>query len=154
MAIRRARKLDQAAAREFALSLPEAHEGSHMGRADLRVANKIFATLPDGGKCVNVKSTSLNVDALVQADPKAYRDCWAGTWVAVDLARVSADQVRELIEDAWKLTAPRRILEQERGAAPASISRSADAARPRARKAATPRQPAAKRRSKRPAASE
>jgi hypothetical protein len=143
MPTRRARKLDQAGAREFALSLPEAHEGSHMGRPDLRVANKIFATLPDGGTRVNIKSTSPNVDALVHADPKAYRDCWAGTWVAVELARVSADQVRELIADAWRLTAPRRIVAQHAGDGTAAAH-----AEPRANK--TPARKRAKAAGRRP----
>jgi len=115
MPTRRVRKLDQDRAKEFALSLPEAHEGSHMGRADLRVANKIFATLPAGGKCVNIKSTSPSVDALVKTDPEAYKDCWAGTWVSVDLARVDGQQVRELLVDAWRLTAPRRLLSEASG---------------------------------------
>ena len=33
--------------RQLALALPEAIESAHMGHADFRVRNKIFATLPD-----------------------------------------------------------------------------------------------------------
>ena len=33
--------------RRIALEFPEAVEGAHMGHADFRVRNRIFATLPD-----------------------------------------------------------------------------------------------------------
>jgi len=140
--MKRARKLDQDGALHFALSLPGAQQGVHVGRPDLRVANKIFATLPEGGKCVNIKSTSPNVDALVHTDPQAYHDCWAGTWVSVDLSRVDGQQVRELLVDAWKLAAPPRLLAETREevepvAAPKSIAKKSRSKSRRRRRAAT-----------------
>lgn len=142
MPMKRARKIDQDGALHFALSLPGAQQGVHVGRPDLRVANKIFATLPEGGKCVNIKSTSPNVDALVQTDPEAYHDCWAGTWVSVDLSRVDGQQVRELLVDAWKLAAPRRLLTQATAegapaAAPRTIAKKSRAKSRRRRRSAT-----------------
>jgi hypothetical protein len=73
--------------RAFALSLPEAHEHAHFGRPDIRVRNKIFATLPEDGRTVNLKTTPLGLDLLIGADPAAYRDAWGGRWVGVELAR-------------------------------------------------------------------
>lgn len=95
--------------RRFALSLPEAHESSHFGRPDIRVRNKIFATLPDGGRTVNLKATPLDLDLLVGSDPETFRDAWGGRWVGIELARVSADRLRELILDAYCLAAPKRL---------------------------------------------
>lgn len=115
--------IDQARAREIALSLPETHESSHRGRPDLRVANKIFATLPPDGRTINIKVTPTNLDALVTADAETYRDVWGGTWVGVELARVDAATVRGLLEDAWRLVAPSRSIAEFDGVAPASRPR-------------------------------
>lgn len=102
--------LTQEQVRAFALSLPEAHESSHHGTPDLRVRNKIFATLPAGGETVNVKIAPENLDALRRTDPHAFRDAWAGRWMRADLERVDAEMVKELVVDAWCLVAPKSIV--------------------------------------------
>src|SRR5688572_7413677 len=100
------RKLTQNDARRLALALPEAHEGAHMGHADLRVRNKIFASLPNDPRRVAIKIAPSDLDVLVQADPETFRDVWGGRWVGVDLDRVDRAILRQLLEDAWVLTAP------------------------------------------------
>lgn len=95
--------------RRFALSLPEAHEHSHFGRPDIRVRDKIFLTLPEDGRTVNLKVTPLGLDLLLGADPETYRDAWGGRWVGVVLARIPAETVRERILDAYSLAAPKRL---------------------------------------------
>ena len=106
----RARRLTQDDARRLALALPEAHEGAHMGHADLRVRNKVFASLPNDRRHVNIKVTPENLDALVRADPETFRDVWGGRWVGVSLERVSRSMLKDLLADAWALTAPRALL--------------------------------------------
>jgi len=102
--------LTQAVARTVALSLPEATEGSHMGTPDLRVRNKIFATLPPTAPgTINLKTTPANLDALVRRAPATYRDAWGGRWMGVELARISAGELRELLREAWRLAAPKRL---------------------------------------------
>jgi len=96
--------------RAFALSLPEAAESSHHGTPDFRVRNKIFATLPPAGGAVNVKCRPEDVDALVRLDPESFRDAWGVRWLGIDLGRVEAERVRELIVDAWRLAAPRALV--------------------------------------------
>jgi len=103
------RRATQAQVRAWALALPEAHEGSHMGRADLRVREKIFATLPEDGQTVNMKVTPSNLDALVRARPGAIADVWGGRWMGVRLDLVDADEVHELLKDAWRLAAPKKL---------------------------------------------
>lgn len=102
--------LTQTEVRRLALSLPEAHEASHMGTPDLRVRNKIFATLPAAGFTVNLKTLPENLDALVRSDPATYQDVWGGRWVGVQLARVPADALGELLVDAWRLAAPKALV--------------------------------------------
>ncbi len=108
---------DQPTVKRFALSLPEAHEHSHFGRPDLRVRNRIFATLPEDGRTVNLKTTPLALDMLVRSDPEAFRDVWGGRWVGVDLSRVPAEELRELILDAYALAAPKRLAVEARAMA-------------------------------------
>lgn len=96
--------------RAFALSLPEAHEASHHGTPDLRVQHKIFATLPTAGRAVHVKIAPENLDVLSRTDPEAFADAWGGRWMRVNLERVGADIVAELVADAWCLAAPRSLV--------------------------------------------
>ena len=95
--------------RAFALALPEAHEHSHMGRPDLRVRNKIFATLPQEGHSVNIKTTPLALDMLLRSDPETYHDVWGGRAVGVDLARVEPSELRELLVEGYRLAAPKTL---------------------------------------------
>lgn len=96
--------------RRIALALPEAHEGTHMGHADLRVRDKIFASLPNDPSTVSIKITPANLDILVRSDPETYRDVWGGRWVGVRLAGTTRDTLRDLLTDAWRLTAPRSLV--------------------------------------------
>ena len=81
-----------------------------MGHPDLRVADKIFIGLPaKDGNSVNLKSTAVNVDALLREDPDTYSDAWGGKWLGVRLDRVSRAKLRALIEEAWSHTAPKKV---------------------------------------------
>ena len=104
------RRLTQNDARAMALALPEAEEGAHMGHADLRVRNKVFASLPNDPGVVAVKISPPNLDALVRADPAAFRDVWGGRWLGVRLDKVSKAVLRDLLTDAWTLTAPKALV--------------------------------------------
>jgi hypothetical protein len=95
--------------RAFALSLPETHEHAHMGRPDLRVRNKIFATLPEDGRTVNIKITPLALDVLMRTDAETYRDAWGSRWVGVELARIEPAELCELIVDGYCLAAPKSL---------------------------------------------
>lgn len=118
---RKPARLTQEVVRTLALSLPEAHQSSHMGRPDLRVRNRIFATLPEDGRTVNMKTTPQALDMLLRDDTEAFKDVWGGRWVGVELARVDAAEVRELLLEAYCLAAPRGLASQAR-ASPLTIS--------------------------------
>jgi hypothetical protein len=109
----RPRRITAATVRRLALALPEAVEGAHFGHADFRVGGKIFAGLPNDGASVNLKTTPVNLDALVTADPGTFRDAWGGRWVGVRLDRVSLPVLRGLMTDAWRLVAPKRLVTSE-----------------------------------------
>jgi hypothetical protein len=99
--------------RALALSLPEAEEQSHFGHPDFRVRNKIFATLwPSEKRAVLKLDPDAQATALA-ADPETFSapGGWgAKGWTAVDLTRVDAGQLRELVTHSWRLTAPKRLV--------------------------------------------
>ena len=95
--------------RRLALALPETREQAHFGRPDLRVRNRIFATFPEDGRTVNLKTTPVNLDALVATDSSTFRKVWGDRWVGVELSRVHRSVLRDLIVEAWRLAAPKRL---------------------------------------------
>ena len=97
--------------RRTALALPEAEEGAHMGHPDFRVRRKIFATLwPDDGVGV-VKTTREEMEALAAASPDVFeaRPWGATSWLRIHLAAADAEEVADLVAEAWCSVAPKRL---------------------------------------------
>ena len=102
-------------ARKFALSLPETTEEPHFEAGSFRVRGKIFATIPPGGKQLRIFLGAGEVQALIAEDPAAYEPVIWGKrvvegGVCVNLAAAKAGVVRELLEDAWRMRAPKRVI--------------------------------------------
>jgi len=96
--------------RRLICELPEATEQAHHDHPDFRVRNKIFATFFKGK--ANLRLSSAEAHALVNTEPEVYalvsdRDPIA--WVGVNLGAANAADVRELLEDAWRLRAPAEL---------------------------------------------
>ena len=99
-------------ARELALGLPEAIEQDHHGRPSFRVANKIFATQWDDDH-MNVMLDEGGIRTAIDDDPATFEEDWWGKKLAavrVDLRRVDAEKLRDLLTEAWELRAPKRLL--------------------------------------------
>lgn len=102
-------------ARRFALSLPETTEEPHFEKSSFRVKGKIFATVPEGGGYLHIYVGVEEVAVLVSEDPGTYEAIEWGKrgsdWVRVRLRSAESAQVRELLEDAWRAKAPKRLLQ-------------------------------------------
>ena len=101
-----------AQARKLALALPEATEQDHHGRASFRVNGKIFATVPDDGH-LNVMVDEHEIRALAASAPDVFAEVWWGAKLsAVRVALAAADRaaVAEVLEEAWRRKAPKRLL--------------------------------------------
>jgi hypothetical protein len=100
--------------RQIALALPEVTE-KLTWEVDItfRVRDKIFAIMgPDGGGA-SIKATLEAQQALVASDPETFSvSAYTGRfgWTSVVLARVDPDELRELVEDAWRRTAPKKLV--------------------------------------------
>jgi len=102
-----------AAVRTFALSLPDAEERETWGEATFRVRNKIFLMMGADGKRASVKAAREEQEALLAEDPNVFfYPEYVGVhgWVGIVVARVHTAEMRELITEAWRMTAPKRLV--------------------------------------------
>jgi hypothetical protein len=94
--------------RKLALSFPEAEESSHFDVVDFRVRKKIFATIHPGGKTgVLLRLDPDQRAALAASDPATFQ--LRGTALQVVFARLTVAAYRQLLEQAWRGTAPKRV---------------------------------------------
>ncbi len=100
-------------AREVALALPEAVEQDHHGKPSFRVGGKIFATLWDDGH-MNVMLDEGGTLMAVETHPGTCAEVWWGKRLAavrVELALAEPEFLAGLLEQAWELRAPKRLLD-------------------------------------------
>jgi hypothetical protein len=100
--------------KKLAMALPEAEERETWQVPTFRVRNKMFAMFGDSGREVWIKSTHDEQRALVQMDPDTFfAPPYVGPsgWVGVRFATVDRDELRELLIEAWRMTAPKRLVQ-------------------------------------------
>jgi hypothetical protein len=98
---------------KIALGLPEAEERETWGEATFRVRNKIFVIAGTDGKLASVKASIEEQTALISADPEVFSvAAYVGRygWVRVDVTQVDPGEMRELVTEAWRMTAPKRLV--------------------------------------------
>jgi hypothetical protein len=101
--------------RRLCLSLPEAEERETWGEATFRVRDRIFAMGSQGGAHVSVKASLDDQAGLVAMDPKTFTaSAYTGRfgWVTVRLRGVGTELAQRLVTNAWKRTAPKRLVAQ------------------------------------------
>ncbi len=102
--------------RAIALALPEAVEGSHFGRADFRVGNRIFATLSPELGLGMAKLAPEQQEVLCAAEPSIFAPV-PGGWgkrgaTHIRLAAADAATLASALALAFRNVAPKRILAQ------------------------------------------
>jgi hypothetical protein len=99
--------------REIALSLPDAEQRETWGSKTFRVRDKIFVIMSDDGTRASVKATRGEQSALIAENPETFTfPAYVGRhgWIGVDVHRIGAEHLRELLTEAWRLTAPKRVV--------------------------------------------
>ena len=99
--------------RKIALSLPETEERETWETATFRVRNKIFVMFSDRERELWIKSDLDEQRALTQMDPETFFvPPYVGPsgWVGVRIRTVDRDELHELVTEAWRLTAPKRLV--------------------------------------------
>jgi hypothetical protein len=103
--------------RRMALALPEATEGAHMGHADFRVRNKIFATLDETETLGMVKLNPEQQHEFVKAQPEMFVPVKGG-WgrkgaTHVRLAAAEEGTVAKALAIAWRNTVPKSLASRQ-----------------------------------------
>lgn len=101
------------ALRKFALSLPEAQERETWGNATFRVRDKIFVIMSADGTGASVKASRDEQKALIAEEPETFTyPAYVGQhgWIGIDVQRIGAEHMRELVTEAWRMTAPKRMV--------------------------------------------
>jgi hypothetical protein len=99
--------------REIASELPGAVEGVSYGTPAFRVGKTLFVRQHQDGESLVIKIDPDERAMRMRADPETcyitdhYRNY---PWVLVRLAKVAQEDLRELLENAWRLSAPIRLL--------------------------------------------
>ena len=104
----------------MALAFPGVEEGLSYGTPGFRVGGKFLARLWEDGEVLVVKCGDTERDLRLQSDPGTFftTDHYRGyPSVLVRLARVTANDLREVFAEAWRRQASKRLLAQLAGAA-------------------------------------
>jgi hypothetical protein len=101
--------------RDWVLALPGGAEVmvAEWGHPTLRVGDKMFASGAPDSPTVTVKASKEEQAELIAADPETYSIApYVGRfgWVQVQLSRADADELRALVVDAWRRTAPKKLV--------------------------------------------
>jgi hypothetical protein len=102
-----------ATVRTLALGLPETAEAPHHDMTSFRVAGKIFATVPPAGDRVHAFVGEDEVAAYCAEFPEAVEELWWGKKLSgcrVFLHKADRPLVRELLTEAWRRKAPKKVL--------------------------------------------
>jgi hypothetical protein len=102
--------------RAFANTLPRSTEGLVRGRVKFRVGRIVYLSLSRDGSTMGFAFPKEWRDALVESQPEKFSLPGKGDmryhWVHVRLAAIDADEMRDLVEDAWAFTVPKRVADE------------------------------------------
>jgi hypothetical protein len=102
--------------RAFARTLPRSTEALVRGRVKFRIGRIVYLSLAHDGSTMGFAFPKEWRDALVESEPEKFslpgESDLRYHWVHVSLAAIEADEMRDLVEDAWAFTAPKRVAEE------------------------------------------
>jgi hypothetical protein len=103
---------------ELGKALPGVIESTSYGTPALKVDGKLLARLKEDGETLVLRMDFVNRDLLLRAEPDLFflTDHYLNyPSILIRLNQVTRRRIAELLEDAWRLVAPRRLLEPPSG---------------------------------------
>ena len=103
---------------ELAKALPGVIESTSYGTPALKVDGKLLARLKENGETLVLRMDFVNRDLLLRAEPDLFflTDHYLNyPSVLLRLKEVTRKRMAELLEDAWRLVAPRRLVDPSSG---------------------------------------
>jgi hypothetical protein len=100
----------------FARTLPGINEGIVRGNIKFRIKRIVWLSISSDGSEMGFAFPKYLREALVHSDPEKFSMPGQGDmryhWAHVRLAAIDADEMRELVEDAWAFCAPKGVAEE------------------------------------------
>jgi hypothetical protein len=103
------------AVRRAAKFLPGIEDSTSYGTPALKVKGRLLARLHQSGECFVLRSTFADREKLMRSDPAIfyitdhYQDY---PWVLVRFLTVDPEALPKVIEDAWRLVAPKSLIKK------------------------------------------
>jgi hypothetical protein len=102
--------------RAVASALPRSSEGLVRGQVKFRIGRIVYLAVSRDGSTMGFAFPKELREALVESEPEKFSLPGKGDmryhWVDVRLAAIDADEMRELVEDAWAFCVPKRVAEE------------------------------------------
>jgi len=102
--------------RAVASTLPRSSEGFVRGRVKFRIGRIVYLSFSRDGSTMGFAFPKEWRTALVESEPEKFslpsESDMRYHWVHVQLAAIDADEMRELVEDAWAFCVPNRVAEE------------------------------------------
>ena len=104
--------------RAFAATLPRSSEAFVRGRIKFRVGRIVFLSFSKDGETMGFGFPKDWRPALVESEPEKFslpsESDMRFHWVHVRLGAIDAEEMRDLVENAWALCAPKFLVEEYR----------------------------------------
>jgi hypothetical protein len=102
--------------RAFAKTLPRSSEAFVRGRVKFRIGRIVYLSFSRDGTVMGFAFPKEWRDALVESEPQKFslpsESDLRYNWVHVRLAAIDANEMRELVEDAWAFCVSKRVAEE------------------------------------------
>jgi hypothetical protein len=99
--------------RELALALPRSYEAHVRGRVKFRVGRIVYLSFSRDGTVMGFGFPKEWRAALVEAEPEKFslpsEHDMRYHWVHVRLEAIDAEEMRDLVENAWALCVPKSV---------------------------------------------
>jgi len=102
--------------RAFAITLPLSTEALVRGRVKFRIGRIVYLSFSRDGSTMGFAFPKDWRDALVESEPEKFslpsESDLRYHWAHVRLDAIDADEMRDLVEDAWAFCVPKRVAEE------------------------------------------
>jgi hypothetical protein len=102
--------------RPFARTLPRSSEAFVRGRLKFRIGRIVYLAFSKDGSTMGFAFPKEWREALVTSEPEKFslpsEHDMRYHWVHVRLDAIDAEEMRELVEDAWAFCVPKRVVDE------------------------------------------